>query len=109
MPLPASAKLPLLFAAILGMCVLGADVFALLDLTGRRALSGSPLADNGAIVFVGTSALCVFVFWAVGAIRSLRFLGQYAREAAALPGVASKLTDLAKDTEQRVNDGAKVA
>ena len=90
------------FSAILGLCVLGADVAVL-----NRVLQSH--AGTLQVAFTSVFALSVAGLWAWGYHRSWQFLSLSAREAAALPETASKLGELAKDVERRLTDGANVA
>src|SRR4051794_12490833 len=107
MAVPTSAKLPLVVAAVLGLCVLGSDVLVLRSLFGPRPL-GTFAPDGGFVAVAAISALALFALWGIGSVRAFLFLSGYQREAATLPEVSATLTELAKDAEQRVTDGAKV-
>ena len=102
MSLPRGAALPMLFSALMGLCVLGADIYVLNGLLHQHA-------DGNQIAYASVFALVVFVLWLWGFYRSWRFLNLYSREESAIPEVASKLTELAQDVEQHVKDGSRTA
>ncbi|MCW3053804.1 MAG: hypothetical protein JWN14_2974 [Chthonomonadales bacterium] len=89
MAVPNRAKLPLLFSALMGLCVLGAEGYVLNGLLSRHA-------ESSQILFASLFALIVFAVWLWGFFRSVRFLSQYAREEAALPQAKVALETLAK-------------
>lgn len=102
MALPGSARLPMAFSAILGLCVLGADVAVLSHVLQSHA-------GGLQVAFTSVFALSVAGLWAWGYRRSWQSLSLSAREEAALPETASKLAELAKDVERRLTEGANVA
>jgi len=89
MAVPNRAKLPLLFSALMGLCVLGAEGYVLNGLLSRHA-------EGAQILSTSLFALLVFAVWLRGFLRSVRFLSQYAKEEAALPQAKTALEALAK-------------
>src|SRR5205807_8910234 len=99
MALPAGAKLPIVLSAVLGACVLGADLFALSGLLHPHGAAGSASGDGRALGVASLLVVSIFVVWAVGYVRCWHFLSRIARESAAMPEAAAKLTELARDVE----------
>ena len=89
MVVPNRAKLPLLFAVLMGLCVLGAEGYVLSGLISRHT-------EGSQTLFTSLFALIVFAIWLWGFFRSVQFLSQYAREEAALPQAKTALEALAK-------------
>ena len=90
MPISPRAKLPLLFSALMGLCVLAADGSVLSGLLRQHA-------DGAQLLFASLFALIVFALWLWGYYRSWRFLSRYAREEAALPQAATTLEAMARN------------
>lgn len=86
------AKLPLLFSALMGLCVLGAEGYVLNGLVHRHA-------EGSQILIASVFALLVFAVWLWGFLRSVRVLSQYAREETALPKAKTALEALAHEAE----------
>jgi hypothetical protein len=86
------AKLPLLFSALMGLCVLGAEGYVL---TGMLRLH----AEAVQIASVSVFALIVFAVWLRGYLRSVQFLSRYAHEEAALPKAKTVLEAMAHEVE----------
>ncbi|MCW3096381.1 MAG: hypothetical protein JWL77_1999 [Chthonomonadaceae bacterium] len=92
MPVSPRVKLPLLFSALMGLCVLGSEGYVLSGLIRQHA-------ETSQILFASVFALIVFAVWLWGFFRSVRFLSMYAREEAALPQAKTALVSLAQQVE----------
>ena len=86
------AKLPLLFSALTGLCVLGLETWVLL---GLMRLS----AEIWQILCASVFALIVCAVWFRGFLRSVQILSRYAQEEKALPKAKADLEALARDVE----------